>query len=82
MRLHSTMVAEMIQATKTPPVIQAETKRISEILDTKYQAENLKEICKDIPELSKEDMNAIYRLLKSMKYYLMDNWVDTVALHM
>ena len=33
----STTVTEMLQAIKDPPKVQAETKRISEILDAKYE---------------------------------------------
>ena len=64
MRLHSTTVVEMMQTTEYPPAVQAETKRINEILDAKYEPANLKQVTKDIPELSKEDRDEIYRILK------------------
>ena len=54
----------MLQATDDPPSVQAETKRISEILDAKYEVSNLKEVSKDILDLSKENKHVIYKLLK------------------
>ena len=64
MRPRSTTVTEMLQATNDPPAIQAEIKRIGEILDAKYELANLKQVTKDIPLISKSDREAIYRVLK------------------
>ena len=64
MRPRSTTITEVVQSTDDPPAIQAETKRISEILDAKYEPANLKQVTKDIPDISKEDREAIYKLLK------------------
>ena len=56
----STTITEVMQSTDDPPAIQAETKRISETLDTKYEPANLKQVTNDIPDISKEDREAIY----------------------
>ena len=64
MRPRSTTVAEMLQATDDPPNIQAETKRISEILDAKYEPADLKQVAEETPLLSKEDRRNLYKLLK------------------
>ena len=64
MRPRSTTVNEMMQTVEDPPAVQAETKRIEKILDAKYEPADLKQVAKDIPELSKEDRDEIYRILK------------------
>ena len=64
MQPRSTTVSEMMQAIEDPPAVQEETKRIKEILDAKYEPANLKQVAKDIPLLSKEDREAVYRVLK------------------
>ena len=53
-----------MQTTSDTLAIQAETKMISEILDAKYEPTNLKQVTKDISEISKEDRKSIYKLLK------------------
>ena len=68
MRLCSTTVSEMMQAIADPPAVQEETKRIKEILDAKYEPANLEQVAKDIPLLSKEDREAVYRVLKKYEF--------------
>ena len=53
-----------MQAAEDPPAIQAETQRIEKILDAKYEPADLKQVTKDIPDLSKKDRDEIYRILK------------------
>ena len=43
-RLRNTTIAQMMQLTKDPPAVQAETKRIMDILDAKYEPANLEEV--------------------------------------
>ena len=64
MRPRSTTVTEVMQAVEDPPAVQAETKRIEKIPDAKYEPADLKQVTKDIPDLSKEDRDEIYRILK------------------
>ena len=64
MQPRSTTVTEVMQAVNDPPAVEAETKRIEKILDAKYEPANLKQVTKEIPNLSKEDRDEIYRLLK------------------
>ena len=49
------MVTEVMHSVEDPPAVQAETQRIEKILDTKYEPADLKQVTKDIPDLSKED---------------------------
>ena len=64
MRPCSTTVAELLQSTEDPPNIQAETKRISEILDAKYEPADLEQVAQDTPLLSKDDRKDLFKLLK------------------
>ena len=61
---HSTTVTEVMHSVEDPPAVQAETKRIEKILDAKYEPADLEQVTKDIPDLSKEDRDEIYRILK------------------
>ena len=70
-RPHNTTIEEMMNMIKDPPAVEAETKRISDILDAKYQPADLKEVVKDIPDISKEDRQEIFKLLK--KYEILFN---------
>ena len=63
MQPHDTTVAEMLSTTKDPPAVEAETKRITDILDAKYEPANLKNITKNTPLLDKEGKEALYKLL-------------------
>ena len=53
-----------MQSVEDPPAVQVETQRIQKILDAKYEPANLNQVTKDIWELSKEDRDKIYRILK------------------
>ena len=64
-------VSEMMQMTKDPSAVEAETKRIIDILDVKYEAANLSQVAKEIPNISKEDRKEIFALLK--KYEILFN---------
>ena len=59
-----TTLAGMLSTVKDPPAVEAETKRISNILDAKYEAANLKNIVKNTPILSQEDKAELYNVLK------------------
>ena len=65
MRPRDTTLAEMLSTVKDPPAVEAATKRISNILDAKYEAANLKNIAKNTPSLSQEDKIALYNVLKN-----------------
>ena len=71
MRPRDITVSEMMQVTKDPPAVEAETKRIIDILDAKYEAANLSQVAKEIPDISKEDRKEIFALLK--KYEMLFN---------
>ena len=73
MRPRSTTVSEMMQAIEDPPAVQEETKRIKEILDAKYEPANLEQVAKDIPLLSKEEREVVFKTLKKYEIYLMAN---------
>ena len=64
MQPRDTTVAEMLSTIKDPPAVEAETQRISDILDAKYEPDNLKNITKNTPLLDKEGKEALYNLLR------------------
>ena len=64
MRPRDTTLTEMLSTVQDPPTVQSETKRISDILDAKYEAANLKNIVKNTPILSQEDKEALFKVLK------------------
>ena len=68
MRPCSTTKAEMLQATEDPPNIQAETKRISEILDAKYEPADLKKVVKETQEIANEERDETFKLLKKYEF--------------
>ncbi|MCP4442502.1 MAG: hypothetical protein GY810_26650, partial [Aureispira sp.] len=67
MRPRDTTLAEMLSTVKDPAAVEAETKRISDILDAKYEAANLKNIVKNTPVLDQQDKAALYTMLKKYK---------------
>ena len=71
MRPRNTTIAQMMQLTKDPPAVQAETKRIMDILDAKYEPANLEIVSKDIPNIFTGDRKEIFKLLK--KYAILFN---------
>ena len=68
MRPRDITVSEMMQLSKDPPAVQAETKRITDILDAKYEQADLKEVASNIPNISKEDRQAIFHMLKKYEH--------------
>ena len=56
----STMVTKMMQSLKDPIVVKIEIKKIEKILDAKYEPADLKQVTKNISDLSKKDKDEIY----------------------
>ena len=54
----------MMEVRNDPETIQAETKRIIDILDAKYEPADLNEVVKEIPEISDDEMKEIFKVLK------------------
>ena len=50
--------------------------RLKQICKNKYKiwARKLKQVVKEIPEVSEDERIEIFKVLKNMKVYLMDNW--------
>ena len=57
-------ISEVMQMSQDPPAIAAETKRISDILDAKYEPANLDNVVQDIPNLKTDQRKEIFTLLK------------------
>ena len=72
-------VSEMMQMNEDPPAVQAEAKRISNILDAKYEPANLNEVVKEIPEMSDDDKKELLKLLKKYEILFdgqLGNWAS------
>jgi len=54
------MVTKMMQSVKDPIVVKVEIKKIEKILDAKYEPADLKQVTKNISDLSKKDKDEIY----------------------
>ena len=67
-RTRDITVLEMMQLFKDPPAVQPETKRITDILDAKYEQADLKEVASNIPNISEQDRQAILNMLKKYEH--------------
>ena len=57
---------EAMQIQQDPPAVQAETKRISDILDAKYEPANLDQIVEENAKMSKENKQVLFQSIKEV----------------